>query len=68
MAQFDNELSLSEGDMVYLRRYVDCEWIEGALDGEFHQFEHFRTVYCKVVELHVGGARVFLLILWVGGH
>ena len=34
MAQFENELSLSEGDMVYLKRYVDCEWLEGEIDGE----------------------------------
>ena len=32
MAQFENELSLKEGEMVYLRRYVDCEWLEGDID------------------------------------
>ena len=34
MAQFENELSLKEGEMVYLRRYVDCEWLEGDIDGK----------------------------------
>ena len=31
-AQFDNELSLQEGDMVYLKKYVDEEWMEGEVD------------------------------------
>ncbi len=38
MAQFDNELSLNEGDMVYLKRYVDCEWLEGEIDGKIALF------------------------------
>ncbi len=29
VAQFDSELGLNEGDMVYLNRYVDDEWLEG---------------------------------------
>jgi hypothetical protein len=33
-AQFDNELSLQEGDMVYLRKYIDEEWMEGEVDGK----------------------------------
>ena len=33
LAQFDNELSLNEGDMVYLRKYIDKEWMEGEVDG-----------------------------------
>jgi len=37
VAQFENELSLNEGDMVYLKRYVDCEWLEGEIDGENFQ-------------------------------
>ena len=33
-AQFDNELSLEEGDMVYLRKYIDDEWMEGEVNGK----------------------------------
>jgi len=33
-AEFDNELSLNAGEMVYLRRYVDNEWMEGEIDAE----------------------------------
>lgn len=33
LAQFDNELSLNEGDMVYLKKYIDKEWMEGEVDG-----------------------------------
>ena len=33
MAEFDNELGLNEGDMVYLIRYVDNEWLEAELDA-----------------------------------
>ena len=33
VAEFDNELGLNEGDMVYLIRYVDNEWLEAELDA-----------------------------------
>lgn len=33
VAEYDNELSLYEGDMVYLVRYVDNEWLEAELDS-----------------------------------
>ena len=33
-AQFDNELSLQEGGMVYLKKYIDDEWMEGEIDGK----------------------------------
>ena len=33
VAEFDNELGLNEGDMVYLIRYVDNEWIEVEIDS-----------------------------------
>lgn len=33
VAEFDNELGLNEGDMVYLIRYVDNEWLEAELDS-----------------------------------
>ncbi len=32
VAEFDNELGLSAGEMVYLNRYVDNEWLEGEVD------------------------------------
>lgn len=32
VAEFENELSLNEGDMIYLIRYVDNEWLEAELD------------------------------------
>ena len=32
-AEFDNELSLNEGDMLYLTRYVDKEWMEAEFDA-----------------------------------
>ena len=33
VAEFDNELSLNEGDMLYLTRYVDKEWMEAEFDS-----------------------------------
>ena len=33
VAEFDNELGLNEGDMVYLIRYVDNEWMEVEIDS-----------------------------------
>ena len=33
VAEFDNELGLDEGDMVYLVKYVDNEWLEAELDA-----------------------------------
>ncbi len=33
VAEYDNELSLNEGDMVYLIRYVDNEWLEAELEA-----------------------------------
>ncbi len=33
VSQFDNEISLNEGDMVYLIKYVDKEWIEAEIEG-----------------------------------
>ena len=33
VAEFENELGLNEGDMVYLLRYVDNEWLEAELDS-----------------------------------
>ena len=32
VAQFNNELSLSQGEMVYIRKYVDQEWMVGEVD------------------------------------
>jgi len=32
-AQFANELSFSEGEVVYLLEHVDREWIKGEVDG-----------------------------------
>ena len=34
VAEFDNELGLNEGDMVYLLRYVDNEWLEAEVDSD----------------------------------
>ena len=33
VAEFDNELSLNEGDMLFLNRYVDKEWLEAEFDS-----------------------------------
>lgn len=33
-AQFDNELSFHEGEIVTLCRHIDKEWIEGKIDGK----------------------------------
>ena len=32
VAQFDNELGVNQGDMVYLKKYVDNEWLFGEID------------------------------------
>jgi hypothetical protein len=32
--QFDNELGFSEGDMVFLTRQVDGDWMQGETDGQ----------------------------------
>ena len=37
VAEFDNELGLNEGDMVYLVRYVDNEWLEAEIDSSRRQ-------------------------------
>ena len=34
VAEFETELSLGAGEMVYLNRYVDNEWLEGEVDGQ----------------------------------
>ena len=41
VAEFDNELGLNEGDMVYLLRYVDKEWLEAELDSN-HRYVFFK--------------------------
>ena len=43
VAEFDNELGLNEGDMVYLVRYVDNEWLEAEIDTSRRQV--FITTY-----------------------
>ena len=32
--QFENELGLRKGDVVWLLQHVDADWVEGELDGE----------------------------------
>jgi len=32
--QYENELGFSEGDMIFLMRHVDADWIEGEMDGQ----------------------------------
>ena len=46
VAEFDNELGLNEGDMVYLLRYVDNEWLEAELDSSrrYAIFIHFYSI------------------------
>ena len=34
VAEFETELSLGAGEMVYLNKYVDNEWLEGEVDGQ----------------------------------
>ncbi len=38
VAEFDNELGLNAGEMVYLNRYVDKEWLEGEVDSQKGMF------------------------------
>jgi len=37
-AEFPNELSLKEGEIVHLIRHIDNEWIEGEIDGRIGIF------------------------------
>lgn len=34
VAEFDNELGFNAGEMIYLHRYVDNEWLEGEIDAQ----------------------------------
>ena len=38
VAEFANELGFSAGEMIYLTRYVDKEWLEGEIDGQKGMF------------------------------
>lgn len=38
VAEFDSELGFSAGEMVYLHRYVDNEWLEGEIDNQVGMF------------------------------
>ncbi|RWS02758.1 dynamin-binding protein-like protein [Dinothrombium tinctorium] len=44
-AEFPNELSFKEGDIIHLIRYIDSEWMEGELNGKVGVFpKSFITV------------------------
>ena len=38
VAEFESEVGFSAGEMVYLARYVDNEWLEGEIDGNRGMF------------------------------
>lgn len=38
VAEFESELGFGAGEMVYLTRYVDNEWVEGEIDGHRGMF------------------------------
>eukprot|EP00094_Tigriopus_californicus_P005635 TCALIF_05432-PA protein Name:"Similar to DNMBP Dynamin-binding protein (Homo sapiens)" AED:0.05 eAED:0.05 QI:0/0.53/0.43/1/0.8/0.87/16/1294/2068 len=38
VAEFDSELGFAAGEMVYLHRYVDNEWLEGEIDNQVGMF------------------------------
>ena len=54
VAEFDNELGLNEGDMVYLVRYVDNEWLEAEIDSSRRQVP---ITYSKLL-------RIFITLCW----
>eukprot|EP00095_Tigriopus_kingsejongensis_P009498 maker-scaffold1595_size34508-snap-gene-0.8 protein:Tk09498 transcript:maker-scaffold1595_size34508-snap-gene-0.8-mRNA-1 annotation:"dynamin-binding protein" len=49
MAEFESELGFSAGEMVYLHRYVDNEWLEGEIDNQTGLFPiHYVNIIVDV--------------------